>query len=422
MKLSKWVILVSVLMVSMVGWKIKGGTDSPIPENPNVYDTEAMVLAAYQVWHGSQSHRSAFAGEPMLPNERPYDSRDAGVISRHIREAKERGISGFVVDWYGPKAGVANDEDREFQDQATAELFTQAETKDFFVALMYDDQTVKAESDSALWASRVKSDLLYAERYFASSAYLTINERPALFIFPNDEVKPFLNWGDIRDHLNVPVTLIDRDPNPAEPEYDADFDGFFAWVTANKGQWRSDGLEWGREYLEWFYATMQWGSYADKVAVGGVWPGFDDSLAPWSENRFMTRSRGKLHMRTFKIAEYHNVDYIMVGTWNDFEEGTDIEYGVRMSVVMEKEDPELLLRSTPVMVDWSADIGSAPFQVYKGGQLIYDQYHSPGVYLSLTPGAVYELKIWTSGTTTLNNYIKIRRHDPIPDVTPVVVE
>lgn len=423
MKLSKWVVLASVLMISIAGCQNKD-LYSDCASAAKYRKKGPMVLAAYQAWHGLPSHSLAFSGEPMLPNNRPYDSRDPEVISRHIREAKKRGIGGFVVNWYGPKAGVANDEDREFQDQATAELYSQAEAKNFHIALLYDEGTVSStETDPALFTARVKSDLEYAEKYLASPANLVIDQRPALFIFDYGNVDPYLDWADIRAHVSIPVTLITKDPNPLDPAYDAQFDGFYAWVYATNGQWHPDGLEWGQEYMEWFYATMQWGVYADKVAVGGVWPGFDDTLAPWGQNRYMTRSGTTLHETLLTMAENGNVDYIMVGTWNDFEEGTDIEYGVCMLVDMEKPDPELLIRSTPVIVYWDCEIGDAVLQVYKSGQLLYDQEQSPGICMSLSPGAIYELKLWIPGSPTpLAKWIKIRRSDPIPDVEPIVVD
>jgi len=424
MKSSKWgaLVLIPVLILSLAACD-KTGQPGELPWlSGEFYDTTAMVLAEYHVWHGLPSHSVAFSSIPG--NHRPYDSRDPEVVVRHIREAKARGISGFVVNWYGPKAGTANDEDREFMDLATAELFKQAEVLNFSVALLYDEGTVSsAESDPALYEARVKSDLSYAERYFASSAYLRINDRPALFFFPYGTVNPFLDWAAVRNHLSVPVTLMDKDPNPLEPEYDAQFDGFYAWVTATNGQWHPDGLEWGREYMEWYYSVMRSEAYAGKVTVGGVWPGFDDSFAPWSANRFMARAGNATHDQLLSMAETNNVNYILVGTWNDFEEGTDIEYGVKMLVYMEKTDPQLLIRSTPVLVVWDTDVESAALQVYRDGQLLYDQQHGPGTYLSLTPGNLYELKLWVPGSATpLSKWVKIRRNDPVPDVVPVEVD
>jgi len=89
------------------------------------------VLAVYQVWFGMPSHRCAFSGEPLLPNERVYDSSSrihlpsypGGKGKRHQR---------LVVDWYGPAVvGVGNYEDRKFQDQAAALLFEKAKEEDF---------------------------------------------------------------------------------------------------------------------------------------------------------------------------------------------------------------------------------------------------------------------------------------------------
>ncbi len=72
----------------------------------------------------------------------------------------------------------------------------------------------------------------------------------------------------------------------------------------------------------------------------------------------------------------------MIETWNDFEEGTDVEFGVEMIVDMEKPYPDLLPRSSPLKVIWNS--GSAVVQVYKDGNLEYDvSYDSPDAVLFL---------------------------------------
>jgi hypothetical protein len=135
----------------------------------------------------------------------------------------------------------------------------------------------------------VVSDLRYGEqRYFSSPAYLKLAGRPALFVFPYDEVDKKLNWPAIRAALSNPVTLLDRDPDLAHV---GSFDGFYAWVQAN---WMADGSEWGEGYLRWFYETMRSEPYASKLSVGGVWPGFDDSLPPWGQQRFISRQGGRV--------------------------------------------------------------------------------------------------------------------------------
>ncbi|WP_339136449.1 MAG: endo-1,3-alpha-glucanase family glycosylhydrolase [Candidatus Electrothrix sp. GW3-4] len=358
---------------------------------------EPTILAAYQAWFGLPSH---------LP---VYNSCDPDLLAQQIQKAKDMGIDGFVVDWYGPQAGVINDTDREFIDQATAVLIEQAEADNFKIALMYDEGAVaQAGLDDERSMGQVQADLVYAKKYFSSPAYLHIHGYPALFVFSYDEVDQYLDWETLRSELGTQLTLIDNDPNPAAQERDDIFDGFYAWVQAD---WRPKGKDWGKGYLDWFYGQMKEGRYADKIMIGGVWPGFDDLLAFWGKRRFIPRQNGQVYAKTMDLAQQHDAAIILLETWNDFEEGTDIEFGRDMIVDMEADYPDLLVRSSPITVEWDPARGELAVQVYKNGRLIYDQRKSSGVSLALKPKGEYELKLWTSGTDTLSQWIKIRRKD-----------
>ncbi|HLF25636.1 MAG TPA: endo-1,3-alpha-glucanase family glycosylhydrolase [Anaerolineae bacterium] len=274
----------------------------------------STVLAAYQVWHGlTQTHQ-----QPP-----PYLSIDPDVISRHIRSAQAQCIDGFVVDWYGPPTGLPNDE-RGYMDQATAELLRQSADRGFKVALMYDEGALS--SVTANTTTRVISDLLYARQYFTLSSYLTISGRPALFIFPYDNVDPHIDWSTVRQQLGISFTLLDKDPDPNQLAHDALFDGFYAWVYSPS--WPTSTLDWGEDYLKWFYPAMKTSPYVTKTVVGGVWPGFDDSGAAWGQGRYISRRCGATWLDTWNLAKQYQPPLVLIGTWNDFEEGTDIEYGI----------------------------------------------------------------------------------------------
>ncbi len=276
-----------------------------------------VILAEYQAWHGLPSHRNP-----------PYTSTDPLVIARHITAAKAMSISGFVVDWYGPS--LTNGDERGFMDQATAELVRQSAGQGFQVALMYDEGAVRtAETLTTAYTTRTISDLLYARQYLTAPAYLNIHGHPALFVFPYPDVDPHIDWVEVRARLGITVTLIDEDPNPGDPEHDAHFDGFYAWVQPSHYPWPSDCSDWGEGYLTWFYNVMisLAPTYTNKVAVGGVWPGFDDSDAPWGQNRCMWPRCGQTWRDTWRLANQYIPPYVMIATWNDFEEGTGIEFG-----------------------------------------------------------------------------------------------
>jgi hypothetical protein len=69
----------------------------------------------------------------------------------------------------------------------------------------------------------------------------------------------------------------------------------------------------------------------DKIAVGTAWPGFDDSKASWSMHRHIDGRCGKTFDDTLQLFRYYNqfepMPFLMIATWNDYEEGTAIESG-----------------------------------------------------------------------------------------------
>jgi hypothetical protein len=160
---------------------------------------------------------------------------------------------------------------------------------------------------------------------------LRYDGRPLIFIFPKNSGT---DWNQVRQ-------AVDSWPEPDRPllitqayggRYADAFDGFYAWVGPGENGWAPDGSHWGGEYLENFYNTMN-SKYPDKVAVGAAWPGFDDSKAAWSQNRHISPRCGKTFEDTLRLfrAYYNNsrpLPFLMINTWNDYEEGTAIEKGL----------------------------------------------------------------------------------------------
>jgi hypothetical protein len=73
-------------------------------------------------------------------------------------------------------------------------------------------------------------------------------------------------------------------------------------------------------------------SRPDKIAVGTAWPGFDDTKASWGLDRHIDERCGKTFEDTLHLFHFYNqvkpMPFLMVATWNDYEEGTAIESGV----------------------------------------------------------------------------------------------
>ena len=272
-----------------------------------------MLLAIYQPWFGNGEHINV-----------GYSCHDPAVVSRQIARAKDLNIGGFVVNWYGPR--------KEFEDQSYALLQQTAAQNAFKVAVQYDE----AIDHPGYATDAVIVDLQYLfDRYISanaapgSSAYLRYHGRPVIFIFPKDSATDWDRVRQLTQSWPDPPLLIYKDQSAKYPNA---FDGFYAWVQPGKEGWARDGSHYGEDYLEYFYKNMS-DHHPDKIAVGAVWPGFDDTRAAWSRNRHMAYRCGKTFEETLRIfRHFYGAEkpppYLLVVTWNDYEEGTDIERGI----------------------------------------------------------------------------------------------
>jgi len=270
---------------------------------------DATVVAVYVPWFGDPEHIKV-----------GYSTDDPAVLRRQIAKAKELGVQVFAVDWYGER--------RPFLDHSYALMQQAASQNHFKVALMYDEtEEDNGQATEESLAAMAKAYSAYLRPGAPGrDAYLEYKGRPVIFIFPK---RGHTDWNRVRAQLNswpVPPLLFYKDDPP--PEYANAFDGSYAWVHPSK-EWARDGSDWGKAYLEAFYKKMQ--GQPDKIPVGTAWPGFDDSKASWSMNRHIDGRCGKTFDDTLQLFRYYSqfepMPFLMIATWNDYEEGTAIESG-----------------------------------------------------------------------------------------------
>lgn len=290
----------------------KANLHQTLRQNFQAPEGSPVMLAAYQPWFGRPGHINV-----------GYSSQDVVTLDKQIAEAKNLGIAGFVVNWYGPG--------HPFEDRSYKLLQRAAADNNFRVAILYDENG----EDAGHSTDDTINDLQFAYDHYigpkadpSSSAYLTYDNRPMIFIFPKDGN---VDWNRVRQAVNgwtnPPLLIYENN----DPRYAEDFDGFYAWVHPSR-HWAPDGSDWGKTYLEDFYTRMTT-KYPDKIAVGAAWPGFDDSRASWSRNRRMNPRCGKTFedsLRLFRryYNDSHPLPFMLIVTWNDYEEGTAIEKGL----------------------------------------------------------------------------------------------
>lgn len=269
------------------------------------------VLAVYEAWFGHPRHISI-----------GYSSHDPSVIRRQIHDAQAMGISAFVVDWYG---------DREpFIDQSYAQMQTIAGKNKFHVAMMYDESNEEdGATDEAIADLTMFHDTYLTEKASGHNAYLTYQGRPVIFIFPKGA---HTDWDKVRAVVNKwsspPFLISENLPG----KFADSIDGYYAWINPGPKGWAADGSDWGERYLNDFYQNMV-SKHPDKIIVGGAWALFNDSKASWSLNRHMSARCGQTFQDTFNFwRKYVPADspipFVMIETWNDYEEGSAVEPGI----------------------------------------------------------------------------------------------
>jgi len=287
------------------------GPSQAAPLKYKAADKAPLLLALYEAWFGTSKHIKV-----------GYSSNNQDVIRKQMRSAKQMGISGFVVDWYG---------DREPYIDRNYDLMQGIAAKEKFnIAMMYDE----ADQDEGATDLVIADLTMFHDTYLAAgapgrSAYLTFEGRPLIFVFPHGTHTDWAKVRQVVDGWSQPPLLIQENlpgPNPVA------FDGFYPWVNPGSEGWSADGKNWGENYLADFYHNMA-EKYPDKMTVGGAWPQFDDRKASWSLNRRMDARCGQTYTDTLGLwKKYYPasqvIPFIMVQTWNDYEEGSQIETGI----------------------------------------------------------------------------------------------
>lgn len=289
---------------SLEAWAV---SDGDIAQEVPLVD---RVIAHHLAWFGSPGHIDV-----------GYLSGDPGVVAAQIQAARGRGIRGFAVDWYADQVPSI--------DAAAAALQTEAALyDDFEVGLVYDYGALLPDPDQA--TERMIADLTLAHERFIGAdaqappqAYLHLDDKPVLMWFTKDGVAPDL--AQVRaamETLDPAPLLIDLHP---DDQAAAHVDGFQSWVSLEG--------EWGEPYLGWFYDTMAqvWPGH---LLVGAAWPGFDDRLASWGSGRTIDGRCGATLYDTLALSHERlsahglTAPLLQLVTWNDYEEGTELEPGV----------------------------------------------------------------------------------------------
>lgn len=265
------------------------------------------VYAHLMVWFGGSNHMNV-----------GYSSTDPAQVHRQIVDMISRGIDGVIIDWYGPNNN---------EDQATKLVMAEAEKHPGFTfAIMVDQGAIKWNSCAGCSAQQaLVSQLQYIEQtYFTSPAYLRTQGRPVVTNF-NIDLAYSINWDQVASAMATQPVFWFQNNNGFTHPLSA---GSYSWVMPTT-------TDYGHAYLTSFYDTGL--TKPNEETVGAGYKGFNDSLASWGSNRVMAQQCGQTWLQTFSdVNSLYNsgrqLQSFQLVTWNDYEEGSEIETGINNCV------------------------------------------------------------------------------------------
>jgi hypothetical protein len=243
-----------------------------------------------------------------------YSSTDPNQIHRQITDMVSRGMDGVIIDWYGPGNSI---------DQGTQLVMAEAEKHPGFTfAIMVDKGAIEWDSCSGCTPQQALiQQLEYIEQtYVPSPAYMKIDGSPVITNF-NLDLSYSIDWNAVNAALSTHPKFIFQNNSGFTHMLS---DGSYSWVMPTTS-------DYGMSYLNSFYVAGM--SYPAEETVGATYKGFNDTLASWGSNRIMSQQCGQTWLQTFaKLNSLHNsgnqLPYLQLVTWNDYEEGTEIESGI----------------------------------------------------------------------------------------------
>lgn len=267
------------------------------------------IFVNHLPWFGSPSHVNV-----------GYDSADPAQARRQVDDMVSRGFDGVVLDWFGV---ADNEHNTKVNNASLAIRDAVARYANFQFAIMEDQGALKkcANTYGCDITAKLITDLKYAwANYMQHGNYQRINGRPVVYSF-DLELKS-IDWNRVAANIPFQPHWIFRNVSGFTRAYTG---GSYSWIQIS-----GDATD--TNYLNNFYynGTLK---YASKYGVGSVYKGFNDSIAAWSLHRYQNQHCGQTWLRTFASAnKYHNtsnqLDALQVVTWNDYEEGTEIETGI----------------------------------------------------------------------------------------------
>jgi hypothetical protein len=292
--------------------------------NTTVYDGEPADSASSWVHWNQNDHNPP---NDLAANQTPvlgaFDSYDNDTIAQHIAWAQSAGIDTFICSWWGPGSR---------EDDLFAKTLRYAADNNINFSWTVYFESVQSQYEGN--GTAIYQDIKYlCDQYGSNSRFLKVDGRPVIFCYAV-AADGLDSWTQARQLLTAagynPFLVGDIGSIGApSPTYLSIFDGIHVY--------NPDGLiyaggDYNSLYQQMIFSTHQ----AGELACYTVSPGYDDfdvcecSSSTGRNTWFaVPREDGTLYQQMWASATSSQADWILICTFNEWHEGTEIEPSVQ---------------------------------------------------------------------------------------------
>jgi len=300
-------------------------------------DASRSTLAFYYGWYGKAETSGSWVHwrtvDPLaerIENSADfpghggaYDSHDRALIERQVEAARGAGITGFIASWWGQGS---------FEDRGVPLLLASAVKHGPAVSAYYE-KIVGDDPPSRIKAAIADLDYLLSH-YGSDKAWLRADGKPVIFVYGRalNALQP-AEWREViaqvrRDNPGGVVLIADS----FKPEYVAEFDGASTYNVTGQTQRKSPAevAVWAHTAYPKMVAAAQ-----GKISTVTVIPGYDDTHLGRPVPRPVTdRYGGETYRALWKEAIAARPDWVLITSWNEWHEGSEIEPSVQYGSTM----------------------------------------------------------------------------------------
>ena len=258
-----------------------------------ITQTERLVLAFYFPWYYPENWfwtgKLSIAHQPVSGL---YSSADENILRSHIDMAKKAGIDGFICSWWGGNSVT---------DQNLQKLARICAESDFkFTIYLEEAKTV----------DDLRETIHYLDStYSRQNTFLKFEGKPVIFIF--NRILETIPLDSLRA-VKSGFSMINYGYGVSSLE---GFEGFHEFLP----------LKESTPIIKRFYRVAREVAHSKgKLFALPVIPGFDDRFVN-TPGTFIDRKKGEYYKKTWEVALFSEPDWILVTTFNEWFEGTEIE-------------------------------------------------------------------------------------------------